>query len=396
MSLPSQKYPVNVRTSSITPTICKTDDVVLLCDSTTQAIAVTLQEIPDDYWSTQYKLFVIDIASISATNNITINAPSGHTINGASSFVMNSNGSSVAIRIVANKTYICQYSVIGGGGGITQAYQTAQNEGSALTQRSTLNFIGSSVDATDDSGNSRTNVTVQAYNTIQEEGTSLVQRSTLNFIGNGATLSDDLANTKSQVVIPGAETFVCFLAINSTYQPPSGIIPFQVPSSSPANYLGLTDGQIISKYVAVASDNVSVVATAAPLSFVANANLPTSRFGTFDNTTGVFTTSVDGTYLISGSCHFKSNNSTTAFWQTLLTGSIGLGLLGTGNNIYSGNYMNVSQGRESQIDITSTVIAYLPASTSIRMSILNMTDRNYDGTVYTFSDGMRFSITKLT
>jgi len=350
MSLPSQKYPVNVRTSSITPTICKTDDVVLLCDATTQAIAVTLQEIPDDYWSTQYKLFVIDIASISATNNITINAPSGHTINGASSFVMNSNGSSVAIRIVANKTYICQYSVTGGGG-IAQAYQT-----------------------------------------LQEEGTSLVQRSTLNFIGNGATLSDDLANTKSQVVIPGAETFVCLLAINSTYQPPSGIIP----TASFASPTGLTGGQIISKFTSVASDNFNVSAPAAPLSFVANANLPTSRFGTFDNTTGVFTITVQGTYLISASVHFKPNDSSSVHWQTAGSGSIGVGLLASGGNIYSGNYMSVTANIEAEIDITTSVVAFLSSGSVVRLSVLNFTDRNYNGTTYTSSDLMRFSITKLT
>lgn len=43
--------------------------------------------------------------------------------------------------------------------GATSAYGTIQEEGSSLTQRSTLNFVGSSATAADDAGNSRTNVT---------------------------------------------------------------------------------------------------------------------------------------------------------------------------------------------------------------------------------------------
>jgi len=46
----------------------------------------------------------------------------------------------------------------GGGGG----YITIQEEGSNLTQRSTLNFIGGGITSADDAGNSRTNVTLDA------------------------------------------------------------------------------------------------------------------------------------------------------------------------------------------------------------------------------------------
>lgn len=47
----------------------------------------------------------------------------------------------------------------GGSGGVSAAYDTVQEEGSALTQRSKINFVGSSVTAADDAGNTRTNVT---------------------------------------------------------------------------------------------------------------------------------------------------------------------------------------------------------------------------------------------
>lgn len=198
--LQSQKYPNNSRTISGAINIVRTDDVTLLCNTSSGIVGMTLQEIPDDYWSSQYKLYVVDLSANANTNNITIDAPSGHTINGASSFVISANSASVIIRIVANKTYICQYSVIGGGG-ISQAYQTVQNEGTPLTQRSNINFIGTSVDATDDSANGRSNVTIQAYNTIQNEGTPLTQRDKIDFVGAGVNATDDSVNGKTIVTI---------------------------------------------------------------------------------------------------------------------------------------------------------------------------------------------------
>jgi len=201
--LQSQKYPNNSRTISGAINIVRTDDVTLLCNTSSGIVGMSLQEIPNDYYSTQYKLYVVDLSANASTNNITIDAPSGHTINGASSFVINANSASVVISIVANKTYICQYSVIGGGG-IAQAYQTIQEEGSALTQRSNMNFIGTSVNAVDDSGNSRTNVTIQAYNTIQEEGTPLTQRDKINFIGSGVSAADNAGTGATDVTILGA------------------------------------------------------------------------------------------------------------------------------------------------------------------------------------------------
>lgn len=50
-------------------------------------------------------------------------------------------------------------TVAGGGG---SAYATVQEEGSDLTQRAKINFVGAGFTAADDSGNSRTNVTLDA------------------------------------------------------------------------------------------------------------------------------------------------------------------------------------------------------------------------------------------
>lgn len=107
-------------------------------------------------------------------------------------------------------------------GSITQAYQTVQSAGSAVTQRSILNFLAPLV-AVDNSGSTRTDVSVSTfssgasgvvgasgggtvnflradgswttppgtgYATIQEDGSSLTARVTLNFVGDTFTASD--------------------------------------------------------------------------------------------------------------------------------------------------------------------------------------------------------------
>jgi len=53
----------------------------------------------------------------------------------------------------------------GGGGGITVAYNTIEDEGIAQTQRTTMNFIGSAVVAVDNPTDSRTDITISAGGT---------------------------------------------------------------------------------------------------------------------------------------------------------------------------------------------------------------------------------------
>ena len=52
------------------------------------------------------------------------------------------------------------------------------------------------------------NVTAQAYDTIQNEGSNLTQRSTIDFVGAGVTASDN--GTKTVVTIPGAPSTVAY------------------------------------------------------------------------------------------------------------------------------------------------------------------------------------------
>ena len=50
----------------------------------------------------------------------------------------------------------------------SSGYQVVQEEGSSLTRRQTVNFIGSGITAADDSGNTRTNVTLHTASASQE------------------------------------------------------------------------------------------------------------------------------------------------------------------------------------------------------------------------------------
>lgn len=86
-----------------------------------------------------------------------------------------------------------------------------EDEQSAVTQRGVLNFEGAGVTVSDGPG-ARTTVTIpggggggsglaSAYTTVEDEGTPLTERDTINFIGAGVTVTD--SGGKTQVNIPG-------------------------------------------------------------------------------------------------------------------------------------------------------------------------------------------------
>lgn len=157
MTLFEQKYNNTTRTISGLVNIPFQDDVVLECNTTLGAVAIQLLTIPANKWSTIWKLYIVDKNNNASVNNITIIAPIGYTINGASSFIINANGGCLLIRVSSNVSYLGQYSVLGSG--IINAYSTIQEEGVSLPQRNIINFVGDNITATDD-GSSKTIVTI--------------------------------------------------------------------------------------------------------------------------------------------------------------------------------------------------------------------------------------------
>ena len=189
MTMFAMKYPNTIRTVSGTTTVYN-DDVVLACNTSTGACTINLTEIAQNYWNTNWKLYVYDASGNAGTNNITINAGTNQTINNASSITISTNNQGVVIQILSNTKFIANYSV---SPSTSTGYNTIQDEGSSLPQRTTMNFVGAGVTATDAGG--KTVITInggitQAYETVQDEGVALPQRSTMNFVGSGVTVTD--------------------------------------------------------------------------------------------------------------------------------------------------------------------------------------------------------------
>ena len=140
--LSPQKYQNTSRTITGLLNFVFTSDVLIFCDTSAGAVAITLLEIPSNFWNTTYKLYIIDANNNAQTNNITINAPVGFQVNNASSFVISTNGGIALIRIVNNTDYLAETNY-------NSNPLAVLNEGVLLTPNATsMDFIGSYVNAT--------------------------------------------------------------------------------------------------------------------------------------------------------------------------------------------------------------------------------------------------------
>jgi hypothetical protein len=143
MILNSTKYKNPQRTISGLLNAVSNADTIILCDTSLGAVAIELLEIPFDQWSTTYKVYIVDLSNNAGTNNITITAPIGFTINNQSSLVINTNGGYVTISVSSNTGYL-GLSGSGSGNPISIA-----NEGVQITPAvASMNFVGSLVNAT--------------------------------------------------------------------------------------------------------------------------------------------------------------------------------------------------------------------------------------------------------
>lgn len=106
--LPSTKYRNNERTISGN-VIVENSDALINVDTSLVACTINLQEIPSDYWSTLYKLYIKDLSGNCFSNNITIVAPTGFKINNQQSIVLNQNSISAYIVISSNVDYCASF-----------------------------------------------------------------------------------------------------------------------------------------------------------------------------------------------------------------------------------------------------------------------------------------------
>lgn len=181
-----QKYPNNIRTVTGLNVVPFQDDLIIECDTSLGAVSINLLDIPSvngtGYWSTQYKLYIIDKSNNAVVNNITVNAPAGSKINGGANFIINSNGASLLVRVASNINYIGQYSVVTGGVGNGHIIA---DEGVNLPQQPILDFQGANVTVTNGLG--KTIVTIGG--------------------GGSPTIWNDVLNLENYVPNPVTELF---------------------------------------------------------------------------------------------------------------------------------------------------------------------------------------------
>ena len=246
-------------------------EIYLECDTSINPVTINLFTISDLLGFKNVKIYVSDIGNNANVNNITINTTGGNYINitTQTNFLITNNGGCCIFSIMTDdqwsaltQTIIVQtgltykgtwnadtntptltsgvgtngdYYIVSFPGttnldGVTdwqvgdwaifetvwqkidnhdvQAYNTIQEEGASLPQRSIIDFQGTGVTATDNGVKTIVTIptppTPQAYSTIQEEGFALPQRSIIDFQGTGVTATDN--GVKTIVTIPGIST----------------------------------------------------------------------------------------------------------------------------------------------------------------------------------------------
>jgi hypothetical protein len=105
-----QPFSTNIRTISGLINFVAQDDYVILCDTSTGSVQIELPTIPPNYWSAQWRISIVDASYNASVNSITINAPTGFSINGQSSATIVSNGAGYIIMVGSNTNYSALYS----------------------------------------------------------------------------------------------------------------------------------------------------------------------------------------------------------------------------------------------------------------------------------------------
>jgi len=133
---------------------------------------ITGSQIKSGSFEVDGPVYISGSLTLSGSTNIglaaTLNVQNSGVIEGARSTINLLSGSGINLVVTDNPSNNSVDISIGtgsgvGSGGVQNAYTTVQNQGSAIPQRNTIDFIGTTVQATDDSSNSRTTVTLPSY-----------------------------------------------------------------------------------------------------------------------------------------------------------------------------------------------------------------------------------------
>lgn len=202
MALFDTKYANTSRIVTGTPQLYN-DDVILLCDTSTGPVRITLLDIPAGKWSTQWKLYVFDISNNASVNNITILANGAQLINTQSSVVLNTNGAGAMVRIVADDNFLGSllYQPTGGGGGVSSV--TGLNTDNTDPTNPIVQISVDGVTITGSGTLADPLVSVGTANRVIEfNGVAQVDRNIVDYVGNFVFVSDTGGDTTSIRIDP--------------------------------------------------------------------------------------------------------------------------------------------------------------------------------------------------
>lgn len=208
--------------------------------------------------------------------------------------------------------------------------------------------------------------------TATTDDTAYVPNLNIGTLGTGTSVNNLGIDASGNVVSGNTGSFLAAKA-------PEAIVTHSLTAK------GIPDGQVISGYTDIRYNNTDISGTL------------TTPFGTFDNTTGIFTTNTDCVLNIQAWIHLKANTSSTTAWETGATPTqIGIGICpNNATDIFVGDFITILPSVSRGLDVTTGITQRVLSGTTFRIKILNQTSRSYPGPGVVSGDYMRFSITRV-
>ena len=165
------------------------NEIYLECDTTLAPVIINLPLISDFDGLLNMKVYITDYGNNAFNNNISIVPASGNTINSFGGIIIDNNNGSVSVSIARTDKWIAYDSHTPLP--ISNGYNTIQEEGTPLTPRTVMNFVGGGATASDVGGVTQIDIPIQqAYNTVQNQSIALPQRQIIDFQGLGVQSAD--------------------------------------------------------------------------------------------------------------------------------------------------------------------------------------------------------------
>ena len=419
MALNSTPYP-NISRVVSGAAILSPNDSILLCNTSTAPVTMTLLEIPPNNWQTTWKLYVLDNSNNAAAQNITITAPSGYTINNASTLVINTNGGGVTITIASNTAFFGQVSPLpsGGGGSVTNVTATSPM---ASTLGSTPNLSMPQATGGQDGFLAGSDYTTFSSKISSVTGTAPVSVTggvtpVVSMAAASGSVDGYLTQGSFTTFTDKSEKVIVSNTAGAVVTPTCTNIEFKTTDFTTTNPVS---GKALVELVQLPMMLAQETPTALPIVAVALANtMFTSGViqlinevyddnNDYDPATGIWTCPTTGRYNLNCYAHYTNGVGTGWFDSasatitpplvspvTITNGMFSVAVMSaTANSQYCGNWISPSQTLK-HIDITATATGMeITAGVQLCVKVLNQTSVTYAPVV---GDVIRFAIQRIT